>query len=92
MLKAVAQVVPFLGLLFGTAAVGAAVVGLVKLAGRRGHQRGWSWVLVIAGIVLLVAGVLLFAPQPLWVGAVLVAVGTVRLGRRRSEHLGSRRS
>jgi len=90
MLKAVAQIGPFLGFLLATAALGAAVVGLVALAGRHGHYRGGSWVLVTSGIVLLAAGVLLFAPQPLWVGAVLIVVGAVRLGRRRSDQTGSR--
>jgi hypothetical protein len=91
MLKAAAQLGPFLGFLLVTAALGGAVVGLAAVVGRRGHRRRAGWMLVASGIFFVAGGVLLFAPQPLWVGVVLVVIGVVRLGRRPSDRLESRR-
>ena len=80
----------FLLFLLAVAALGLLVVAVAQVMAWRGHRRGAAWTLITVGVVLFLGGVVLFAPQPLWVAACLIALGIVRLvkttgdGRRRS--------
>ena len=80
----------FLLFLLITAGAGAVVATPALIAARRGRPRAAGLLLVASGLLFVIAGFLLFAPQPLWIGALLVAFGAVLLGRPRNTQIGSR--
>ena len=78
---------PFLLFLAATAAAGAIVYAGAHIAAARGRARQAGSILVVGGVVFFLTGVLLFAPQPLWVGAALIGLGIARLVKApRNEH------
>ena len=81
MLKAIAQspAAPFIAFLLLVAVFGLGVGGVAALVARRGRPRLAGWLLIGSGFVFLAGGVLLFAPQPLWIGMILAAVGVAML-------------
>jgi hypothetical protein len=63
-------------------AAGGIVTGLGDLISRAGAPRAGAIFVIVLGALFTVSGVLLFAPQPLWVGSLLLPLGIVTASRR----------
>jgi uncharacterized membrane protein HdeD (DUF308 family) len=65
-------------------AAGAIVTGISDLLARTGHTRTAGVTVIVLGALFVFSGVMIFAPQPLWVGMVLVTVGALTTSRIQS--------
>ena len=75
------MVLPFLLFFVVVAAFGLVFVAAATLVASRGHERGAASMLIAVGVLFIVGGVLLFAPQPVWAGSGLIGLGIARLVR-----------
>jgi hypothetical protein len=81
---------PFFLFLTATAVLGGLVAAVSVGIARGGRVQFATWMLLASGLVFFASGVLLFAPQPVWVGGVLVAFGVARLVARKSRTIDGR--
>lgn len=75
---------PFMSFFAVFLAAGGIVTAISDLMARAGLTRVAGITVIVFGALFLLSGVMLFAPQPLWVGMVLVTVGTLTASRIQS--------